>query len=1224
MDFRIISSSRFAPVLYYAVLVLITASCGVQEAAQDAVDAASSNASSSNLNLSVTVTSSLRSSTSGGGSSARIKRHLRSPSALASVGSNSGFAGMKFWASPAGTEVPDPAITDPTGTVGSDGSINTNGFAGKDTILMIEDPNAIGHYVKALVKSNADGTRIDPISFGQYDAAVSAGLDPEDSHFAGAGMAAALDKAAETAVISSGLDEKMAAVADDLEACGSASGEALATCAGSVVAGSTSLVSDIELAAVQTKGVSPVDVVRLVTRAGYAVSIDTFIFKKFGEQLATALNTDFVSGVREDLIAIAQRAADGLGATDTVQILCKGSYSAYMRGGSFSYVPSVVTDSGTGIPSLSCNNPDEIARNFGGSFSASSQQVIDYGNAADAGVGGHAIQLGSVDCNTNNGWQNQGYFCAWPARLVIKSKVSEVNRNDPEGEHPRGQGDDQDEVSFIDVSQKLMDDLMSDSQTTRCLADVNNGDPTLRTGVSGCQTWFTTFMSGHRQEFSGLVGFYMMLNNPNAYGGESKLKLSLQDIHDLFVGSAYLNNRLSAWGPGMTSRTYLANFTDENGNARSMNVWVNPLLKFVSGHFEIQALFKWNAPNPTDQQVNDAVAAASLPYDHTFKMFERIPSMDEIRSFVFGKAHHEEYNPSGSRYFWASGKQNTGKPVVCRMLSKASNKASSQELSSDSKLECLENVSLLAPDASDPALFTGAENYPYVLTGWGWRGDDKASPLRLTERRTGRPAQLGGDREVIILPIHPGNSETCKDPADADKIIKANMVFGMGDQQQQQSVKAYCADLSDFTVSGEVRLYWGGNVTIKGRDDSGRTWEWQSPQVGGVDPAQISVGVRPICYFAASGSLSTTNGLTSLGNGATHDGNGLLTSIGTGDVVAPCAESQAGKTKYNLVMMGSGSSSSNRNDLRAYLLSTGDSPQNLAYRYWQQGDSRWEDQLFKIAPDLLEESGLKVAPASAPTFLPNLQVRNVKHDPKFDPYCDDRNGNGKCDCNDPVTHAAKNPDSCTLEDEAAEPTLSQPLWWPGQDHLAEVLAFFHDYGGKSGAGLAGIDGGYIHDHHIFIPLDQAFSCKFQDVNGVLRKPAMFHWEDFSRNHEGCPASDGGVVTAGVEGPIQLLNPVAANNAYDVEFPQTFMGLIGMATAQTGVGVSVARTDKVFSIDAALALIKVRSLLPTDAPIYDSNGTTRVYGMYPQYVRMMTPGAHNMNSLSAVQKKIKSQ
>ena len=1216
MLFRTLSPRRFGPILNYALMVLITASCGVQQAAEDAVSSAKKQASASgSLPLTVTVTTQLRSTVAGGGTNGRIKRHLRGISSVSSVATNE-FAGKNFWISPSGAEAPDPATTEPSGTVGMDGSINSMGFSGKDTIIAIEDPNLPGHYVKALVKSDASGVTVDPISFGQYDAAVNAGLDPEDSKFAAAGMAAALDKAAETAVISSVIDEKMAAAADDLATCGSSGSESLSACAGAVVGASTSLLSDIELAAVQSKGVSPEDVVKIVTRAGFSVSVDMFLFQKFGLQLEAALGTDFVSGIKPWLIGLAQRAASGNGASDTTQVLCVGGYSAFMRGGQFSYVPAVKTDGTTGIQSLSCNNPAEIAKNL--NLAATHPKVVQYGTLSDSGNGGQ-VKIGSVDCNTPEGWRQQNYFCAWPARLVISSKVTEVNRNDPEGEHPRGNGGgDDDNVSFIDVTQNFMDGLMSDSNSVPCLGlnpQNGEGNPDLQESNPVCTPWFNTFISQHKNDFVGLFGFYLMLNKPELYGGAAHLKLSLQDIHDIFVNPGYLNYRVGVWGPGLTSRNY------NNGQN-----WANPLLKVVNGTLRIQDVFRMDAQNTSDSAVQAAVDAATLPYDFTFSMFEHIPSMEEIRSFVFGKAHHEEFNPSGPKYFWASGAQNSGKPVVCRMLSKASGKASSQELSSDSKLDCLTDLTQLTPDPSDASLFNGADQYPYVLMGYGWRGDDNASPLVLTERRTGRRANLGGNQDVIILPVHPGNSEACKTSSHADKIINANMVFGMGDQQQQQAVKAYCADLSAFTVSGQLNMYWGGNLTVKGRDGSGQTWEWQAQQMGGVDPANIPAGVRPLCYFAGSSSLSTSNGIITAGAGVTVGASGNLTSLFAGDVIGPCSESHPSLTKYYLIMMGEGSSGAVRASLRAYLMSSGDSPQMLSYRNWAPSDTRWEDMLMNVRISLLESaSGLRVAPLTAPTFMTNLQIRNIKNDPKFDPYCDDLDGNGKCDCKDAVTHVAKDADSCTLEDEAAEPTLSQPLWWPGQQGESAIVQFFHDFGGKSGADLEvspghGLDGSYLNSNQIWIPIDQAFQCKFKNAGGVYLKPQYLHWEDFRLNHAGCPASDGGVANAGTQGPVRLVNPVPARNAYDIEYPNTMMGLIGMATAPTGVGVDISPTEKIFTIDSALALIKLRSYMPVDAPIYNSDGT-HSSGMFPMYQRVRTNTGSHMNPLTSVQAKL---
>jgi len=56
---------------------------------------------------------------------------------------------------------------------------------------------------------------------------------------------------------------------------------------------------------------------------------------------------------------------------------------------------------------------------------------------------------------------------------------------------------------------------------------------------------------------------------------------------------------------------------------------------------------------------------------------------------------------------------------------------------------------------------------------------------------------------------------------------------------------------------------------------------------------------------------------------------------------------------------------------------------------------------------------------------------NLKHNPKFDPFCDDVNNDGVCNCKNsigtPIDPLVR---ECTLADEIIEPTMSNPPYWP--------------------------------------------------------------------------------------------------------------------------------------------------------------------------------------------------
>jgi len=257
-----------------------------------------------------------------------------------------------------------------------------------------------------------------------------------------------------------------------------------------------------------------------------------------------------------------------------------------------------------------------------------------------------------------------------------------------------------------------------------------------------------------------------------------------------------------------------------------------------------------------------------------------------------------------------------------------------------------------------------------------------------------------------------------------------------------------------------------------------------------------------------------------------------------------------------------------------------------------------------------EMADLKVANSTSVTYAHNVKLLNTKHDPKFDPFCDDRGtdalpalaDNGKCDCYEGTTTTVK-AGACNLGDTPIEPTISNQIYPWGQGEAA-YRSFFSTYGGLSGAAL--VDGGtplsfqWMQDEQLYMDPDALLSCYYKKTGeDFYRRPSHPWSTEFNNLHfEGCPDATGvinavtswsGNQPANGGGPVRIVNPVPMNNAYDIAFPKQYTALMSYATKTVGQGKTITATDKVFSYDEALALIAARLMMPDKSPMLDHNG-----------------------------------
>lgn len=969
------------------------------------------------------------------------------------------------------------------------------------------------------------------------------------------------------------------------------------------------------------------------------VEIDPFLYSDFGTHMDQWLTTDFIAESRAFIAGVVADQLAG-GSRYLVQVQCQLQYSKKGSGGQFAYSPTMQVNAAA-IAQPSCVNDAAFATNGLTSAQISAlDAAIALEQTGGGGGGGQMIDLSLSQGGCINGpvdWSSlpSDYFCVGTPSLQFASKFGETNRNDPEGSH----GNDfynKPRVSMISAFKELEQSMGAPAlgAPAGCMSSTRDGPPAVNTADPACDSWFRTqVVQPNAKNFAGVLGLYLYLKNPAPYGAGANALLSLKQIHQLFVQDDYLSTRLTARGNGVSG----VQIIDAPPNSDPFLPAL--LLPTTSGGLLLADLFVWSPAKgmgpltATTSQVAPILAAAVVPYMADFKMFENIPSASDIRDYVFRSGYHSDWNPTGSKLFYAATVKNTSIPIFCKMLDADSGKSTERPLDNHVQIRCLDSTQvagLLPPDAGGSMAMP--DGYPYTLQGFGFQGDGRGSVFALSDRRTGFTVQAA-NAPILLYQISAGNAAgECNAPALADTVITARLNLGWGDSTQNQATPVYCLDTTNLAQPGQLNLYYGGNLIITQMDPSGNTNQWQMPEVGVRDGASGTTTLLPLCLFASQGTFTTsTDGKTSSGL-ATIDGTGAITGLG-GAVVDACTATHASLTvKYNVVM-GAGIQTSDRTQLKARLV--GDQSQGFRMLQWQtcqdlqcwnDPNVNWDAMNVSIGPAVMEASlggGRKVAPAAASSWVMSVNLLNQKWQAKFDPYCDDLDSAGFCKCFNPGTTTPKaDQSSCSLEDDSAYPTMSQPPYFAQGPQAAAFASLFQQLGAKSGAQLATIvngsgvtvpfDGNYIQQNQLWMDWNQAFKCQYKATGETsYRTPSQFdNMHPSSLHHGGCSDSTGAIAaTASCDqngcatggGPVRLVNPRPMNNAYAISRPNTIIKMINYATKSTGQGVALDASAQVFTLDEALALVALRYAMPQlGSKIYLSDGTTQVRGALPLF------------------------
>lgn len=901
----------------------------------------------------------------------------------------------------------------------------------------------------------------------------------------------------------------------------------------------------------------------VTTVLGASVEIDSELYGWIMDSLETALQTNFVTETRKVLanVVIAQNANEPRYPFQVVCNLELGSSSKKFK-------PDLLNDK------LICNRTQAIALLTSAGIAASFHEAILKGELRE-----------SVECTDEGGYTDQsGKKVCW-ARLSmrVESLAQEVDRNDPSGTKRKPPTRS---ISMVDVMPQVMNDIRK--------ANLPLGDGPFPDLNADQKKQLQEILGKRKDFFLGMIGIYRLLNDPEL----RSIKLSLMDLHEIFSDKRFLNTRIVGWGPGLSGVQVV---DPSSKNSR----YLDPLMKSVAGQNQTMTTddqFRFNPSSGFQQRQVDLVTAttlaqqAALDFKQTFDLFTRIPTSREIERYTFDASRHEEWNPVGSRILNVAQLKNTGKPIYCRLVDPGPNLS----FASATKVECdstAEGIScgvggLEEGQCTLPATYS----YPFVLMERGWFGEGQGRLFMLASRSNGRPIGGGGQNGdgIMVREVKAGNAAGECDTTQKDKVVQYISRFQCGDNKScQQNVTAFCMNLSDFGREARRRFYPGGVHKVTWVNfQTGETNTWDVPRIGVNTPGKEHATNTSACLHVASGtftdSASGANANLAV-NRVNTQGDLSLAGVASA-AIKDCGESAAtGVEKYILF---SGRDFSATETPYAYLMTTRND--TLMWSQAAVNDGQWERNYARLSQVQIEGllSGKKIM-GQAETNIDGLKYVNPAHDPKFDPYCDDVNGNGVCDCfglenqsSDGQTvqfstQIRSDSNLCGLRDKAAEPTIAQLPYCSTCPDGAKAAQFFEAYGGKSGSALASANTFFGSSYPSFDVNSAAFCLHRFSGDKKQRSPRWVNFRDLGGRQDGCPAAEGDAYLANSSGPIRIINPKPMNNAFLIDKPRQVLQLVNYSLKSIGQGVIINRDEDLFATDEAYALLQLRLMMPPD-------------------------------------------
>ena len=864
---------------------------------------------------------------------------------------------------------------------------------------------------------------------------------------------------------------------------------------------------------------------------------------------------------------------------------------------------------------------------------------------------------------------NNGNRCWVTKGIEAISNTKEKNRNDLDG--TRRQERYENRVDLVDIMPQVMTGLSAAG-----FEDSNHGPPQYDPTDPAEVALMRATLKDLAKYFIGMMGVQRIMKDPQI----KNAKVSLEDMHNILVGDDFLRVRIAAFGPGVGDAT----ISDGDSSA-----WFPPVLvpNDSLGGYVASDKFVWgnSAPTITKAQAAALYEASKVPFADTFGMFTDLPDSKKIEDFAFNSSHHEEWNPMGQKFIYVAqlkktgnGTDGTGKtnpiPIACKVTGGGHNfkLLSTTTVSCDSSatgVTCTEGGSCTFPDDYE---------YPFLLMERGWYGDNVGRSFRLASRTTGRE-EGGHSGGIWVKEYKSGNATGKCDASQVGTVIHYIEQFWCGpDTKCDEKVSAFCMDMSALDSPARKRFYPGGFFEVSNTDESGEAWSWQVPLIGLYDGSDHDNNV-PLCLLVKDTKtlLSSSNSTDNLASNhvyTTGANKGYVdisgVTAGTEMGVASCASSTpSGFKAYRLFQHADFGGS---DTMFAYLLdSNGKTMQwtrNIpAGQDWEYGNLKIKQTDIDTLIAASTVSG--TVTGSAATQINGMRFLNPLHDARFDPYCDDINGNGHCDCYpvDEISHDRKtitykstlrtNPEECGLMDKTAEPTLSElPYCHNCGSQSDAAKTFMTTYGGKSGYDLAGI-GNYMFDNGVHIDLNSLSMCKFKFTGGTKAgqniRPRSIDWQRLSRQgadvaaetldydydsnsvHDimeagkGCPGSEGLTYDSSTTywGPIRIMSIKPMSNAFSIDRPNTFIKLINYATKSYGVGRTLDPGAKVFSLDEAMAMMTLRLMIKPEVKVFtpgvlsDMNNATnyQTKDYMTQLFMVPKPDDHGSSPFSSVLK-----
>jgi hypothetical protein len=841
---------------------------------------------------------------------------------------------------------------------------------------------------------------------------------------------------------------------------------------------------------------------------------------------------------------------------------------------------------------------------------------------------------GQYSCTNPNAVSN-GNKCYVNLGMVATALAKEPDRNDMDG--TRRTQNFNFRVSLNDVMPQIMTAIKA--------ARIPMKDDDLDVSRPADLKKLKTTVAANKDYFLGLVGVYRFLND----GELKKVKLSLNDLHEIFAGENFMRSRLTGYGPGTRHARILVD-DQERGH-------FSPLLTYDQKASAFRLLPEFKSTDYTYKALDlSATTAASLfkkstlPFSETFAMFKDIPDSRQLEDFVFNSSHHEEWNPMGQKYLSVAEFKNSKKPITCNM----NNPGVNFSLEKGTTIDCNTDYSKVTCNDDGKCTFPKDYAYPFVLFERGWYGEGVGRLFALGSRSSGREIGRGNGRGILIKEYKSSNpAGACNSTAQKDTVVSFIDEFWCGpDKKCSENITAYCLDMDALGTPARTRFFPGGKYVVSGYDtENGRSWQWEVPQIGVYDSSLGHSKDFAACLHVNSNSFVNFTDATYKSSMVSTDLASAVDSNNDGFVdthylafvngqIKNCDDAaDTGKEKLRLYQY---ENFADVGSMYVYLLNSDD--RTLQYKNSPGAGLDWNDTYLKVSATEIETllgGGKKITPSSAEAQINSMRFVNPKHDAKFDPYCDDLNNNGACDCypieslsadRKTATYSSKkreNPAECGLNDKAAEPTVAQLPYCVDCQGSDQIATFFKNFGGKKGAELkTTVNPTAQNDVQTYIsslpkglPLDfrQVFSCAYVKTGETLpRQPSLVQWGQFEGNHPGCPGSNG----VGTSGPIRLMQFKTMRNAFDTARPNTLIKLINFATKSVGQGRKIKADEKVFSPEEVVAMLVLRlNMKPQNLKILDSTGNKELANFMAQFEPTRDPEDDHMSPFSSIFKAI---